>query len=148
MKKIAIILSMVFVASIVSSCVPKFEYTIPLAVDNLERTWPKNGNNAEDPIDYVQITSSGTWEAKLTPATEGESWCWIEDHYVDKKGNKVKVAEYVEFYEGTERCCKVRGTGTVWLPIHYMQSSFTRYATLNVRRVDADVHVVMRITQK
>ena len=148
MKKIAIILSMVFVASIVSSCVPKFEYTIPLAVDNIERTWPANGYKAEDPVDYVRITSCGTWEATLTPSVEGESWCWIEDHYLDKQGNKVKVVECLEFYEGSERCCKVRGTGTVWLPIHYMATSFTRYATLNVRRVDTSDHVVMRITQK
>lgn len=148
MKKL-VILSIIFVASVVASCVKPFEYTIPLALDNIERTWPKNGANMEDPIDYVRITSNGTWEAKIIPAVQGESWCWIEGHYVDKKGNKVPVAEVIEYYEGTDKGCKARGKGTVWLPVHYLASGANRYATFIVRRVDGvDCEVVMRITQK
>jgi len=147
MKKI-VILSIIFVASVVTSCVQQFEYTIPLAVDNIERTWPKNGDNMEDPVDYVRITSNGKWEAKIIPAVQGETWCWIEDHYV-KKEKKYKVATITEYYEGTELGCKARGKGTVWLPVHYLRSSINRYATFIVRRVDGvDCEVVMRITQK
>lgn len=148
MKKI-VILSIIFMASVVTSCVKDFEYTIPLAVDNIERTWPKNGANLEDPVDYVKITSSGTWEAKLIPAKEGETWCYIKDHYLDKKGVQHKVAEITGYYEGTDLGCKARATGTVWLPIHYTRTGTNRYATLIVRRVDGvDCEVVMRITQK
>lgn len=148
MKKIAFILSIIFAVSLTTSCVQKFEYSIPLALNNLQLDLPKAGDGTDNPVHYIQITSTGTWEATLEPSVEGETWCWLEDFYLDKNGKKVKIAEVIDFYEGTERGCKVRGKGTLWLPMRYFASASERYATFTVRRVDTDDMRVMRITQK
>lgn len=147
MKKIVLI-SIIFVASVMTSCVQKFEYTLPLALNNLDLTLPKAGDGTESPVNYVQITSTGTWEAYLEPSVDGETWCWLEDHYIDKKGKKKYVGKVIAYYENTERGCKVRGSGTVWLPMRYLTTGSVRYATFTVRRVDTDDICIMRITQK
>lgn len=149
MKKIAIILS-IMMACVATSCVKPFEYTIGLALDNHEVNIPKSVADTTEPIHYAHITSNGKWEATLV-TEDGNSWCWLQEYYIDANGNKVKVVEPVQAYDGMEemgRWTKVKGKGTLWLPIAYVTASANRYATLTVRNTSTGEVCQMRITQK
>ena len=82
---------------------------------------------------------------------DGNSWCWLQEYFLDAKGNKVYVATPLASFEGMEeagRWNKVKGKGTVYLPLHYVTASANRYGILRVRLVGTDEVAVMRITQK
>ena len=167
MKKIAIILSVVFAACVMTSCQKPFEPTISLALNNFELSLPKTTGVLSGNIHYIQITSTGPWEATLETAREGEIWCWLQDYYgVPKKDengvtmkdefdntimDRVYVAEGVEIFVGgsEEQFCKVKGTGTVFLPMGYMDNNggSLRYATFSVRRTDTGETRSMSISQ-
>lgn len=152
MKKIAILLSLV-AAFVLVSCDNErlFEYdkdTIKL--DNAEVNLPKSVSDTAEPIHYVHITTGGEWEATLETAN-GNSWCWIQNYYVDAKGQNVYVATPLESFDGMEemgRWCKVKGSGTVYLPLGYLTASANRYGVLKVRLINTGEVVTMRITQK
>lgn len=165
MRKIGLIVLVMAVACTITSCREKFKYTIPLAFNNYDLIISKNGDGSgpkegeEDEfgniIDtntestcYIQVTSSGTWELELIPAVEGEGWCRWDDHWVDNKGKKHYVVKIVGYYEGTNRANKVRGTGTVWVPMRFGNAKEARYATCVARRVDTGYTCVMRIWQQ
>ena len=153
MKKIAILIS-VIMACIATSCnkVRTFDPSIVLSLDNAEVNLPKSVSDTAEPVHYIHITSNGKWEATLE-TQDGNSWCWIQEYYLDSKGNKVFVAEPLEAFDGMEemgRWNKVKGNGSVYLPLYYVTANANRYGILKVRRTDtnkAEV-VTMRITQK
>lgn len=167
MKKISIILSVLFAACVATSCVKPFEYSISLALNNYDLSLPKSTGNINGNIHYIQITSTGEWEATLEHAKEGEIWCWLQDYYMqdvkdangsvikDENSNpiqeKVYVANGVKIFEGGSdtQFCVVRGSGTVFLPMGYMDNNGTtvRYATFSVRRLDTGETKIMNITQ-
>ena len=167
MKKISIILSVLFAACVATSCVKPFEYSISLALNNYDLSLPKTTGNIDGNIHYIQITSTGEWEATLEHAKAGETWCWLVDYYLknakDENGNtlydennnpikeKVYVAEGIEVFVGgsESQFCKVRGSGTIFLPMGYMDNygATPRYATFSVRRLDNGEVKVMNITQ-
>ena len=146
MKKLSIIFAIVF-AALLTSCVG-YEPEIELATDNFELQLSK-APGAEEPIYYVRITSNGEWEASLETET-GDSWCWFQEYYLDSKGNAVQVVTPVETFEGLDnKWCKVRGTGTVSIPLRYVNAASERHAVIMVRRIDGvDKKCVMFITQK
>ncbi|MBQ5648196.1 MAG: hypothetical protein IIV16_03625 [Alistipes sp.] len=168
MKKILAILTVLFATSVATSCVKPYENTEPLTIDNYDLTVPKaaskkdlNGEN----IHYFQITATGPWEATLTQQVDGEVWCWLRDYYAkakkDEYGNSIKdeygryeydkiyIAEGVEYFNGTDKFCKVRGkAGTTFLPMEYQDNQgVVRYALLHVRRTDIDCEKWVNITQ-
>lgn len=171
MKKILLILAVVFATSVVTSCVKPFEYEkYPLTLNNydltLAKTASKKGVNGEN-LHYFQITSTGAWEATLSLQGE-EIWCWLMDHYdeelKDENGNTLKdeygriqtsstkVADGVEFFPGGEpdgKYCRIRGNaGVTYLPLQYNDNQGSmRYATLRVRRLDMDYEKFTNITQ-
>ena len=150
-----------------TSCQKPFEPTISLALNNFELSLPKTTNVLSGNIHYIQITSTGPWEATLETAKAGEIWCWLQDYYgVPKKDengvvmkdefdntimDRVYVAEGIEIFEGgsEEQFCKVKGSGTVFLPMGYMDNNggSLRYATFYVRRTDTGESRVMSISQ-
>jgi hypothetical protein len=173
MKKILAILTVLFIAGAATSCKKATDYqlTEPLTLDNYDLTIPKTaskkGVNGEN-IHYFHITSTGPWEAVLTQQVDGETWCWLDDHYskalTDETGAQIKdeygriqtedikVAEGVEFFPGGEeqgKYCRVRGNaGVTYLPMEYNDNSgVVRYATLRVRRLDMDYEKFTNITQ-
>lgn len=147
MKKIALILTVV-VAFVATSCQNDFKPTITLACDNQEVNIPKSVSDTAEPVHYARITSNGRWEATLE-TENGNSWCWLREYYTDSKGNKVNVVTPISSFEGMEgRWNKVKGKGTVFLPICYVTSSSTRYALLTVRNTDTGESIQLRITQK
>lgn len=168
MKKILAILTVLFATVAMPSCVKPYESELPLTVDNYDLTIPKTaskkGINGEN-IHYFCITSTGPWEATLTTQVDGEVWCWLNDHYdvavKDANGSQVKdefgriqvesikVVEGVEYFEGSEKFCKVRGgAGITYLPMEYNDNqNVLRYATLRVRRLDMDYELFTNITQ-
>lgn len=149
MKKIAIILS-VMVACLATSCQKPFEYTLSIAFDNQEVNLPKTIANKTDFVHYIHIVSNGEWEATLETA-DGNSWCWLQEYFVDSEGGQVKVVEPVQSFEGMEEMGRwnvVRGKGTLWLPLRFVTTTVARYATLTVRRTDTGEIKQLRITQK
>lgn len=150
MKKIAILLSLV-VAFVFASCEKRFEFDKnSISLDNAEVNLPKSVSDTAEPVHYAKITTGGSWEATLETAN-GNSWCWLQEYYIDAKGEKVQVVEPVQSFEGMEemgRWNKVKGNGTVWLPIGYVTASANRYAVLTVRHTGTGEIVRMRITQK
>ncbi len=147
MKKIVIILS-VIVAFVASSCQNTFDPTITLALDNQEVNIPKSVSDTAEPVHYARVTSNGRWEATLE-TEDGNSWCWLREYYTDAKGKKVNVVEPISHFDGMEgRWNKVKGKGTVWLPLCYVTSSTTRYAVLTVRNIKTGEVKQLRITQK
>ncbi len=168
MKKILAILTVLFAAVAATSCVKPYEFTEPLTLDNYDLTIPKTANkkgvNGEN-IHYFYITATGPWEAILEVQTDGEIWCWLDDHHKktqkdeygqtvkDEYGRvqtyEVKVAEGVEYFEGTDKWCKIRGSaGATYLPMEYNDNQGSqRYASLRVRRLDMDYEIFTNITQ-
>jgi hypothetical protein len=163
MKKTAIILAII-AAFVATSCQKPFEPSILLAVDNFKLDLPKTTNNINGNIHYHRITSTGPWEATLETEKVGEIWCWLEDYYLqakkdahgvvlkDEMGNtiydKVYVAKGIETFEGSEKFCRVSGSGTTFLPMGYMDNiGSARYATFTVRRTDMDLQCETYITQ-
>ena len=168
MKKILAILTVIFAAGVATSCVKPYEITEPLTLDNYDLTIPKTaskkGINGEN-IHYFHITATGPWEAVLTQQVDGEVWCWLDDHYSvakkDEYGNQVKdeygrvqttsvkIAEGVEYFEGSDKFCKIRGgAGKTFLPMEYNDNQGSvRYAVLQVRRLDMDYEKFTNITQ-
>ena len=147
MRKILIILSVLFGASAISSCQKPFEWTIPLALNNINLTLPKQVTEGVDvSTHYIQVTSTGTWEAYIETET-GACWCWLKDHYIDKNGNKVKVVEALG-YDEVGNINRVRGKGVVYLPMEYMDNSGdVRNAIFTVVRHDTGHKCVMNIKQ-
>ena len=168
MKKILAILTVVFAAVVATSCSKDFQYTEPLTLDNYDLTIPKTANkkgvNGEN-LHYHLITATGPWEATLKTQVDGEIWCWLNDHYSvalkDEYGNtlkdeygrvqttSVKIAEGVEYFEGSDKFCKIRGgAGKTFLPMEYNDNQGSvRYAVLQVRRLDMDYEKFTNITQ-
>lgn len=173
MKKILAILTVLFLAGVETSCKKATDYqlTEPLTLDNYDLTIPKTaskkGVNGEN-IHYFHITATGPWEATLTQQVEGETWCWLDDHYSvakkDEYGNQIKdeygrietedikVVEGIEFFPGGEeqgKYYKVRGgAGVTYLPMEYNDNQGSvRYATLRVRRTDIDYELFTNISQ-
>lgn len=162
MKKFLILLVMVGLFAI--SCEDKTSYigdrtedkteddTPALALDNTEVNIPKSVSDTADPIHYVHITSNGSWTAKLE-TQDGNFWCWLEDSYVNAGGNRVKIVKGVTYVDGypaegmTDRFVEVKGSGSVYLPLHYITASANRYATLTVTH-SSGKQCVLRITQK
>ena len=148
MKKLSIILAIVF-AAVMTSCVG-YEPSIELDTDNFELQLAKSPGS-EEPIYYARISSNGEWEATLETES-GDVWCWFQDYYVDAKENKVQVVTPVQAFEGMEdmgRWNKVKGSGTVWLPIRYGTADAERHAVIMIRRTDGvDKKCAMFITQK
>ena len=154
MKKILAILTVLFAASVATSCVKPYEPTLPLTVDNYDLT-----------IHYFYITATGPWEATLTAQDDAQIWCWLDDHYKEAQKDEygqqikdeygrvqtveVKVVEGVAFFEGTDKYCTVRGgAGVTYLPMEYNDNQGNlRYATLRVRRLDMDYELFTNITQ-
>ena len=151
MKRLSIIIAIVFATSLLASCKRGYEPSIPLATDNFELQLPKSIANVEEPIYYARISSNGEWEAKLETET-GDTWCWFQEYYLDAKGNKVKVVTPVQAYDGMEeqgRWNRVKGSGTVWVPLRYLTTDSERHAVMMIRRTDGvDVQCEMFITQK
>lgn len=151
MKKIAIILSVV-VACIATSCVKPYKEPNALTLDNTEVNLPKSVSDTSDPVHYVHITSNGSWTAKLE-TEDNNSWCWLEDSYVNTSGNRVKVVKGVTYVSGypvegmTDRFVEVKGSGSVYLPLHYLTANSNRYAVLIVTHSSGKQYV-LRITQK
>lgn len=150
MKKIAIILSLV-VAFVLVSCEKHYEFDKnTISLDNAEVNLPKSVSDTAEPVHYIHITTGGEWEATLE-TQDGNSWCWIQEYYVDTKGQNVYVATPLESFEGMEemgRWNKVKGKGTVYLPLCYVTANANRYGVLKVRLIGTDEVAVMRITQK
>lgn len=170
MKKIFVIISVLFAAYAMQSCVDPYENEISLGINNYDLTLPKAatklGKNGEN-IHYIQIASTGPWEATITPQNEGEIWCWLWDHHVtvkkDADGKEMKddddvtylydyhyVAEGVEYFEGsTTKFRKVRGNaGVIYLPLEYSENKGSkRYAVFHIRRTDTGESRTMYITQ-
>lgn len=150
MKKIAIILSVVM-ACIATSCVKPFEEPNAIALDNYEVNLPKSVSDTSEPVHYAHISSNGNWTAKLELADDATTWCWLQEYYIDAKGNQVNVATPVSAFEGMEeegRWNQVKGSGTVYLPIRFLTASANRYGVLIVTNTDTGDQVIMRITQK
>ena len=171
MKKIFVIITVIFAAVVATSCIEPYKWTEPLTLENYDLTIPKTaskkGVNGES-FHYFQITATGPWEATLVQQTEDEVWCWLKDHYdvakKDEAGNvikdeygnievvSVKIAEGVEFFPGGEalgKYCRIRGgAGVTYLPMEYNDNAGTiRYARLDVRRLDIDFEKHTNITQ-
>ena len=168
MKKILAIFTVMIAMSVATSCVKPYEFTEPLTVDNYDLTIPKSakkkGVNGEN-LHYLYITATGPWEATLKTQVDGETWCWLNDHYKvaqkDEAGNvikdeygrvqtnSVKVAEGVAYFEGSDKFCTVRGeAGATYLPMEYNDNHGNlRYAVLHVRRLDMDYEKFINITQ-
>lgn len=167
MKKILVILSVFFTAAVVTSCVKPFEPTISLSLTNRTLALGSTADAHPDEIPgnfhYINITSTGSWEATLE-TENGSAWCWLNDHYLtarkgadgkplkDEMGNvitdKTYIVEGVEKFKGTDKFCKVRGSGSVYLPLQFNNNQTTvRYATFYVRRLDTGETCVMNIRQ-
>ena len=149
MKKIAIILSLV-VAYIATSCVKPFEEPNTIAADNYEVNLPKSVSDTSEPVHYAHISSNGNWTASLE-TQDGNSWCWLQEYYLDAKGNQVNVVTPISAFDGMEdmgRWNKVKGSGSLYLPIRFVTSSINRYAVLILTNTDTGDQVIMRITQK
>lgn len=165
MKKIFAILAVMFVAVAATSCVKPYENQLELSLNNFELDLPKTTSNIDGNIHYIEIRANGPWEATLETERAGEIWCWLETSYQkpvrddmnnivkDEDGNTVYVTvtavEGLEFFEGSDRYCKVRGkAGTTFLPMGYMDNiGSDRYAMFTVRRTDADFQRDMIIKQ-
>jgi hypothetical protein len=174
MKKIIVIISVLFAVCAMPSCVKPYTNDISLGLNNYDLTLNKNIDKDEkkgvngELLHYIQITATGPWEATLFPAKQGEIWCWLWNYHVtpqkDAEGNYIKgeddltilynysyIAEAVEYFEGsTTKLCKVRGkAGVTYLPLEYSTNSTSmRYATFHIKRLDTGEERVMYITQK
>ena len=163
MKKIAIILSVIFASSLVSSCVKPFEYTEPIGVSNIEVTLPAAGDGSSDVSSYIhftQVISTGRWEATLELANSDLTWCWLSDSYRKAVGydedlgeniyEQVKVPNVtvLECFNGTDKAFKVSGKGSLFLPLYYTSTGTARYAVVTFRNIDTGDVRHMRITQK
>ncbi len=148
MKKILVILSVLFAASVVTSCQKPFEPTISLALNNINLTLEKQVTEGVSvSTHFIQVTSTGTWEAFIETES-GACWCWLQDHYIDKDGNKVQIVEALG-YDAVGNINKVRGKGLVYLPMEYMDNSGdVRNAIFTVVRPDTGEKCVMYIKQK
>ena len=163
MKKIAIILSVIFASSIISSCVKPFEYTEPLGLTNIEVTLPGAGDGSSDVSSYIhhtQVLSTGRWEATLELANQDLTWCWLSDSdrravgYDEELGEtvyemvKIPNVTVLEYFDGTDKAIKIVGQGTLHLPLYYTSTASARYALLTVRNLDTGDVRYTRITQK
>jgi hypothetical protein len=167
MKKILVILTVIFAATVVTSCVKPFEPTISLSISNralaLKAAPDAHPDGIPGNFQYIQICSTGTWEATIE-TEDGTAWCWLNDHYltarkgadgkvlVDEMGmvitDKTYIVEGIEKFKGTDKFCKVRGTGMVYLPMQFTSNPpVVRYATFYVRRVDTGEVCEMKIKQ-
>ena len=168
MKKILVILTVIFAATVATSCVKPFESQISLSVSNrtldLAAAPTAHPDGIPGNFPYIQICSTGSWEATLE-TEDGTAWCWLNDHYltarkgadgkpiVDENGmvvtDKTYIVEGVEaFVQGTDNFKKVRGSGMVYLPMQFNSNPpATRYATFYVRRVDTGEVCEMKIRQ-
>lgn len=171
MKKIFVIISVLFAVGAMTSCVKPYENEISLALNNYDLTLDKIpaanklGLNGEC-FHYIQVTATGPWELTVQPQNKGEIWCWLHDCYyvpqkdesgnniMDENGyylyNEVKVAEGVETFEGSSKFCTVRGNaGVTFVPMEYTENKGSlRYATVYVRRTDTGEMRVMNVVQK
>lgn len=168
MKKILVMLSVLFAATALTSCMRPYEPTISLAINNrvlyLRAIAYAHPDGLPGNYHYIQITSTGSWEATLE-TEDGTAWCWLNDFYLkvlkDENGVPLKdelgnlVTERVYIAKGVEAIGdsdtnfrKVKGTGTVFLPMMYNNSQGKdRYATFYVRRPDTGELCVMNIKQ-
>ena len=163
MKKIAIILSVIFASSIISSCVKPFDYTVPIGVSNIELTLPAAGDGSSDVssfIHFTQVISTGNWEATLELANPDLTWCWLSDSYRKAVGYdedlgeniyeqvKIEKVEIVDYFTGTDKAFKVKGKGSLHLPLYYTSTGTARHAVVTFRNTDTGDVCHMRITQK
>ena len=168
MKKIIVIISVLFAAGMMTSCVQPYENEISLALNNYDLTLPKAskkpGLNGEN-FHYIQVTATGPWELSVETQNKGEIWCWFHDsYYVAKKDENgsaikdengyylydaIKVAEGVETFEGSDKFCKVRGnSGVTFVPMEYTENKGSkRYAVVRLYRPATGEERIMNITQ-
>ena len=85
MKKILVILTVIFAASVATSCVKPFESQISLSVSNrtldLAAAPTAHPDGIPGNFQYIQICSTGSWEATIE-TEDGTAWCWLNDHYL------------------------------------------------------------------
>ncbi len=147
MKKLYIILAVVLALGVTTSCVKPFEYTNSLAINGIVRDLP-TAHNSKELVEYVQVVSDGSWVAMIEAADEGATWCWLETSYVkDGKTVQVKNLKPLAYYETTDLLCKVKGTGSTYVPIRYAETTSTRYATFTVYRPDTGERCSIRLDQ-
>lgn len=146
MKKLSIILALI-AAVAMSSCNKPHETTISLALNNDVVDLEKS-HNSKELVQYARVTSNGSWVATLE-TEDGRTWCWLNTFYTDSKGNKVSIKglQPVAYYDGTELVCKVKGSGTIDVPIAFGTTSENRYAVFTVYRPDTGERCSMRLDQ-
>lgn len=154
MKRISIILAVIFAIGVTTSCVQPWKNEVSLALDNDVVLLPMS-LNVDPPVNppYVNFTlvsSTGPWEATIE-TQDGSSWCWLANYYEEEHGEeKVKVyikgLKVVEYFSDGEKACKLRGNGYMPLYIYYMPGG-PRYAMLTVRRTDTGEVCTMRLDQ-
>lgn len=128
-----------------SSCY-KTEGNISLALNNDVVVFPKTAT--ETMVHYAKVTSNGSWEATLEIA-DGRTWCWLETTATNANGETIPVKglEPVKYFPDTDILCKVKGSGTIYVPIRFGSTSETRYAVFTVYRPDTGERCTMRIDQ-
>lgn len=150
MKKILMYISVLFVAMSVSSCVEPFEYTTSLALNNRLLSLPKIAPDYTGKgIHYAQVTSTGTWELYIETESNVQ-WCYFLASYTDNTtGEEIQVVEPLEYNE-EGKIIKVRGTGTVFVPVEYTDNGgvVERVAYITATREDTGDECIMKITQK
>lgn len=145
MKKLYVILAVVLTAMVMSSC-DTTEGTISLALNNDVVDLPKSLVD-KALVHYAQVTSNGTWEATLE-TEDGTSWCWLETSYTNSKGETIAIKGLTPIaYDDGGLVRKVKGTGTIFVPIVYSPTSATKYAVFTVYRPDTGERCSMRLDQ-
>ncbi len=146
MKKLSIILALI-AAVAMSSCIKPHETSISLALNNDVVVLPKS-HASKDLVHYARVTSNGSWEAVLETA-DGRTWCWIENTYTNSKGDVVPIKglKAVAYFDGTDLLCKVKGSGTMYVPIAFGTTSSTNHAVFTVYRPDTGERCSMRLDQ-
>lgn len=154
MKKLYIILTVVLALGVTTSCVKPFEHTTSLAINGIVRDLP-TAHNSKELIEYVQVVSDGSWIAMIEQPTSGEATLinfWLETSYV-KNGKTVQINNLkpLAYYQidgvDSELLCKVKGTGSTFVPIRYVETTSTRYATFTVYRPDTGERCSIRLDQ-
>ena len=140
MKKIVLIISVLFAAGMMTSCVKPYENEISLSLNNYDLTLPRTisinadfGLNGEF-YHYVQVTATGPWEMLLETESGTntdselemgqEIWCWFHDSYhvakKDASGSKIMdengyyLYDEVKVVEGVEY---FKGSTTKWCKV-------------------------------
>ncbi len=146
MKKLSIFLGALFVAMAMTSCVKPYENPTSLALDGLVVVLPKTLEGKE-PIHYAKVTSNGEWIAELETA-DGSTWCWMDPTRTDAEGKKtlIKGVKVLANYDGTDMACKIKGTGNIYVPIHFAFGQ-GRYAKFSVYRTDTGERCTLQLRQ-